>query len=254
MRFDTFISKRLQIPRNKALELILNESILLNDRIFKPAFDVEKYAQSLEKREVSESELLGLKSLKLRLKSEIYASRGALKLKAFLDEIKASLQINGAKCLDIGAAAGGFTQILLENGAKSVLALDVGKAQLNELLRKNERVRSVENTHLKDFKSDEKFEIITCDVSFISLKSLLARIDELADDKILLLFKPQFEVGVLAKRDKKGVLRDEKAVKAAKIDFERACAALKWRLLGTLPSKVLGKDGNVEYFYLYAKH
>ena len=249
MRFDKFVSKKLGISRNKALELIENQSVLLNEKSYKSAFEVQNLLENAQN--VSDDELLQNATLQLTLLDEIYPSRAALKLKGFLADF--AIDIRGKKCLDIGAAAGGFTQVLLENGAQSVIALDIGSNQLDANLRQNERVQSMENTDIKAFKSDEKFDVITCDISFVSLKSVLFSIDKFAQSLILLLFKPQFEVGIYAKRDKKGVVKDEKAVMKAKAEFEKECASLGWLLLGTSESKLKGKEGNVEFFYLYQK-
>ena len=251
MRFDKFVSAKLGISRNKALEFIENESVLLNDKAYKPAFEVQNLAQIASDTALSDDELLQNATLQLTLSSEIYASRAALKLKGFLAEFP--LDLTGKKCLDIGAAAGGFTQVLLENGAQSVLALDIGTRQLDEHLKNDKRVQSIENTDIKAFKSDEKFDVITCDISFVSLKNVLFCIDKFAQNLILLLFKPQFEVGINAKRDKKGVVKDEKAILKARAEFEKECASLGWLLLETSESKLKGKEGNVEFFYLYQK-
>ncbi len=249
MRFDSFVAKRLGISRNKALELIANESVLLNDKAYKAAFEVQNLAKI--NNELSDDELLQNTTLQLTLSSEIYASRAALKLKGFLAEF--ALDLTNKTCLDIGAAAGGFTQVLLENGVSKVVALDIGTKQFAENLKKDKRVQSIENMDIKDYESDEKFELITCDLSFISLKNVLFCIDKLACNLILLLFKPQFEVGIYAKRDKKGVVKDEKAVLKARSEFEKGCASLGWLLLDTRESKLKGKEGNVEFFYLYQK-
>ena len=249
MRFDKFVSAKFGISRNKALELIENQSVLLNEKSYKSAFEVQNLLENAQN--VSDDELLQNATLQLTLLDEIYPSRAALKLKGFLADF--AIDIRGKKCLDIGAAAGGFTQVLLENGAQSVIALDIGSNQLDANLRQNKRVQSMENTDIKAFKSDEKFELITCDISFVSLKSVLFSIDKFAQSLILLLFKPQFEVGIYAKRDKKGVVKDEKAVMKAKAEFEKECASLGWLLLGTSESKLKGKEGNVEFFYLYQK-
>lgn len=249
MRFDKFVALRLGISRNKALEFIENKSILLNDKCYKSAFEVRNLLKDAQN--LSDDELLRLNFLKLTLLSDIYASRAALKLKGFLAEFP--LDLSGAKCLDIGAAAGGFTQVLLEKGAKSVVALDIGTNQLDERLKNDKRVQSVEKTDIKSYKSAEKFEFISCDISFISLKNVLCCIDELAKSLILLLFKPQFEVGISAKRDKCGVVKDEKAIFKAQKEFEKECASLGWLLKGFAPSTIKGKEGNVEFFYLYQK-
>lgn len=249
MRFDKFVSAKFGISRNKAIELIDNESVLLNDKPYKSAFEVKNLLKNAPN--LSDEELLNLETLKLTLLDEIYASRAALKLKGFLAEF--ALDVKGKKCLDIGAAAGGFTQILLEKGALSVTALDIGSNQLDSSLKNNPKVQSIENTDIKAYQSNEKFELITCDISFISLKNVLFHIDKFAQNLILLLFKPQFEVGILAKRDKNGVVKDEKAIIKAKAEFEKECATLGWLLQGVRESKLKGKEGNVEFFYLYQK-
>lgn len=243
MRYDLFVAEKLGISRNKAAELIENKGVCLNENFYKASFDIE----NLCKNETS----LNTKVLNLRLIDEIFVSRGALKLKGFLQD--KNIKIKGAKCLDIGAAAGGFTQILLEKGALKVLALDVGRNQLDIKLKNDARVENIEQRDIKNFKSAEKFDIITCDLSFISLKKMLCHIDKFAKCWIILLFKPQFEVGLHAKRDKNGVVKDEKAINIAKIDFEKECEALKWRKIANEASKIAGKEGNVEYFYLYKK-
>ncbi|TQR33872.1 TlyA family rRNA (cytidine-2'-O)-methyltransferase [Campylobacter sp. MIT 99-7217] len=251
MRYDLFVSKKLKISKNQALELIKNEALSLNLRHFKPSFNIKNYAKSLFAKDFSQEELLSLKELNLKLKTKLYVSRAALKLKAFLEEIK--IEVKNKACLDIGSSTGGFVQVLLEKEVKSVLALDVGKNQLHSSLRQDPRIRVAENTDLRAFESKEKFELITCDVSFISLLNLIFYIDELASKDIILLFKPQFEVGKEAKRDKKGVLKDEKAILKARAKFEEECAKTGWVLEHCEISAIKGKEGNAEYFYHYAK-
>lgn len=248
MRYDIFIAKRLNLSRNKALELIENEDILLNSKLFKASFDVTNL---LKNKVLNEEELLNSKELNLELLRTLYVSRAALKLKHFLKN--KNINIGGKNCLDIGSSTGGFVQILLENKALKITALDVGANQLHTTLRDNDKIKLIENMDLREFKSEEKFELITCDVSFISLLNLLFYIDKLALKDIILLFKPEFEVGKEAKRDKKGVLKEEKDVQKAMKNFEKACANLGWILKHNEESKIKGKEGNVEYFYHYAK-
>ncbi len=180
-----------------------------------------------------------------------YVSRAALKLDAFLEEL--SLSIEGSNALDIGSSTGGFTQVLLERNVLHVSCVDVGSEQLHPSLRSDARVSVYENQDIRTFCSDEKFDLITSDVAFISLMHILDAIDRLAEDKIILLFKPQFEVGREAKRDKNGVVTDEKAIQKAMIHFEDACMIKGWKLILKSPSKITGKEGNLEYCYYYQK-
>ncbi|MCF6201735.1 MAG: TlyA family RNA methyltransferase [Hydrogenimonas sp.] len=180
-----------------------------------------------------------------------YVSRAARKLKGFLDTNPVA--ISGKRCLDIGASTGGFTQILLEKGAASVTALDVGKSQLDDSLRGDKRVVSIESTDVREFRTKEPFEVVTCDVSFISLRKILKDIDALASGVVILLFKPQFEVGREAARDSRGVLKWEEEIKEAMKLFEDECAKLGWRLMVKEASTLQGKEGNREWFYCYIK-
>ena len=160
------------------------------------------------------------------------------------------LNLAGADVLDVGSSTGGFVQILLQRGAKSVTALDVGSSQLSEILRRDPRVIVRENTDIREFESEKKFDLITCDVSFISLNLILKSLASLAKSALIVLFKPQFEVGAEAKRNKKGVLKDEKAPRAARAKFERLCAELGLAALHASACKITGKEGNQEFFYL----
>ncbi|WP_086232125.1 23S rRNA (cytidine-2'-O)-methyltransferase TlyA [Campylobacter devanensis] len=233
MRADLAVSKALNISRNQAAGLIENGVVLTDSKIIKKA------SQEIDKDQIIE------------IKSQIYVSRAALKLAGFLDEIKLNLKDKIA--LDIGSSTGGFVQILLENGIKQVTALDVGTMQLSANLRDDSRVIVQENRDIRDFVSEFKFDLITADVSFISLLNIIMHIDRLALDDIILLFKPQFEVGINAKRTKNGVVKDEKAINKAMINFETQCNALGWKLIKKSESKIKGKEGNIELFYYFKK-
>lgn len=233
MRADLAVSKALNISRNQAAGLIENGVVLADLKIIKKA------SQEIEPSDMIE------------IKTQIYVSRAALKLAGFLDEIR--LDLSGKTALDIGSSTGGFVQILLENGIKEVVALDVGNMQLSPNLRDDSRVIVQENTDIREFESGDKFDIITADVSFISLLNIIMHIDRLALDDIILLFKPQFEVGINAKRTKNGVVKDEKAINKAMINFETQCNALGWKLIKKSESKIKGKEGNIELFYYFKK-
>ena len=177
-------------------------------------------------------------------------SEGSAKLAQTKPSQKDILNLAGADVLDVGSSTGGFVQILLQRGAKSVTALDVGSSQLSEILRRDHRVIVRENTDIRKFASEKKFDLVSCDVSFISLNLILKSLASLAKSALIVLFKPQFEVGAEAKRNKKGVLKDEKAVCAARAKFEQLCAELGLATLHAGACKITGKEGNREFFYL----
>lgn len=177
-------------------------------------------------------------------------NEGSAKLAQTKPSQKDILNLAGADVLDVGSSTGGFVQILLQRGAKSVTALDVGSSQLSEILRRDPRVIVRENTDIREFASEKKFDLITCDVSFISLNLILKSLASLAKSALIVLFKPQFEVGTEAKRNKKGVLKDEKEAHGARAKFERLCAELELAVLHAGACKITGKEGNQEFFYL----
>ena len=184
-------------------------------------------------------------------KEKFYVSRASKKLELFLEEY--SMDLKDKRALDIGSSTGGFVQILLENGVKCVSAVDVGSEQLHYSLRENKKVDVFENTDIRKFESTEVFEIVTCDVSFISIVQIMDDIDRLAKFDMILLFKPQFEVGRNVKRDSRGVVVDQEAILKAKDRFEKKAEEFSWSLLYETTSKLSGKSGNIEYIYHFRK-
>jgi 23S rRNA (cytidine1920-2'-O)/16S rRNA (cytidine1409-2'-O)-methyltransferase len=236
LRLDKYLfEKKLANSRNKASEMIKNREVMVDGKVVtKTSFDIT------EKMDVKVEE------------NRHYVSRAGYKLKGFLQELN-SLHVEDLECLDIGSSTGGFVEVLLEFGAKSVTCVDVGKDQLHKSLRDNEKIKLFENTDIRQFKSDDKFDLVTCDVSFIGVEQILEDIDRLAKDRIIILFKPQFEVGVGVKRNKKGVVKDNLAIKRVKEIFEANCFKRGWKLLEKKDSILKGKEGNEETFYYFSK-
>ncbi len=181
-------------------------------------------------------------------KDHPWASRGGLKLAAALDVF--SVDPAGKRCLDVGASTGGFTDVLLQRGAAQVVALDVGRGQLDWRLRQDPRVEVVEGVNARYLAPGDlpgPFAVITIDVSFISLKLVLpAVIPFLAGGgDIVALIKPQFEVGK-GKVGKGGVVRDAAMREDAIRDVIAAAGELGLACLARVQSPIPGPAGNVE--------
>jgi 23S rRNA (cytidine1920-2'-O)/16S rRNA (cytidine1409-2'-O)-methyltransferase len=235
MRLDNYLVENGFVEsRTKAQNIIKNALVNVDGKVIKKS--------SYKVVEGDKVEVIKHKSL---------VSRSAHKLDEFLDEL--DLDITGFVALDIGSSTGGFTQVLLERGVSEVSAVDVGKGQLHKTLKEDERVHSYESCDIRKFESDKKFDLLTSDISFISLHNVLDDVQRLASGFIILLFKPQFEVGREAKRDKNGVVLDKKMIQRAMIKFEDACRLKGWKLVLKSASKLTGKEGNLEYCYCYEK-
>jgi 23S rRNA (cytidine1920-2'-O)/16S rRNA (cytidine1409-2'-O)-methyltransferase len=183
-----------------------------------------------------------------------YVSRGGVKLAAALDHFKFDPQ--GRICLDVGASTGGFTQVLLERGAKRVYAVDVGHGQLHESLRGRPEIVSLEQTDIRTLSAaqlNEPPDLVTVDVSFISLKLALPPALALAKPpaQLIALIKPQFEAG--RAQAKKGIVRDPAVHAAVCDDISAFVASLGWRVLGIISSPITGGDGNAEFLLGAAK-
>ena len=182
--------------------------------------------------------------------AQAYVSRAALKLIAALDHF--GLSPEGLTCLDVGASTGGFTQVLLERGATHVIAIDVGHGQLDQRLRDDPRVTSIEGLNARDLTQRDlptPAQAIVSDVSFISLKLALPPALELAATGAWLaaLVKPQFEAGREA-IGKGGILKDASLGPKIAAGLEAWLNSLGgWRSLGVIPSPIAGGDGNQEY-------
>lgn len=178
-----------------------------------------------------------------------YVSRGGLKLEAALDAF--SVDVAGKVLMDVGASTGGFTDCLLQRGAKKVIAVDVGYGQLHWRLRQDPRVLMLEKTNIRHLKpSDLKEQIhgAVIDVSFISLKLVVPPVSEhlLKKAFIIALIKPQFEVGK-GQVGKGGVVRDPSLHQEVIGNLSRLFKDGSWTVVGHLPSPILGPKGNQEF-------
>jgi 23S rRNA (cytidine1920-2'-O)/16S rRNA (cytidine1409-2'-O)-methyltransferase len=184
-----------------------------------------------------------------------YVGRGALKLAAALDAF--ALDVRDFVCLDVGASTGGFTDCLLQRGARRVVAVDVGHNQLDWRLRTDPRVESREGVNARGLSPADfadSFDLVVMDVSFISATKVLPAIAPLARDggRLVILIKPQFEVG-RGEVGKGGVVRDP--LQHARVVEEVNAAARSLGLLvrGVIESPILGAEGNREFLALYER-
>lgn len=176
-----------------------------------------------------------------------YVGRGALKLAAAIQ--KFGLDVTGKICVDIGAATGGFTEVLLERGAKKVYAIDTARGKLAPKIREDPRVVVMENTDIRDLKElPEAVDCAVIDISLISLRGILPSVRRfLAEECIVVaLFKPQYET-----RDPKllrhGVVKDDATRKTLLKEFAEWTKANGWRILQLMESPIRGTEGNKEY-------
>ncbi len=239
VRLDKLLVERKISPtRERAKALIMSGSVVILDNIVDKAGTL-----------VSPDAEITIKG-----HDNPYVSRGGLKLKGALSGF--GIDVRDFVALDIGASTGGFTDCLLQEGARKVYAVDVGYGQLAWKLRQDERVVVFERTNIRHF-SDEDIEdeidIVTIDVSFISLKLVIPVALRLSgkDAVILALIKPQFEVGK-GEVGKGGVVKDPEMHKKVVNEIMEFSRGLNLKVAGTCESSLKGPAGNTEFF-LYAK-
>ena len=210
MRLDDKVKEIFNISKTKAQKYIREGIVKIDDKIItKPGY-ILKDEEKNNKKEYN-IEIIEEKN------RYIYVSQGALKLKKAVEEFKLEEVLKDNICIDIGSSTGGFTEILLENGVKKVYSIDVGKSQLDEKLKRNNKVISIENTDFRNIQIDKenKFQndninTIVGDLSFISIKKIIDKIGEISPENMILLIKPQFEVGEDIARKYNGVIDDKK--------------------------------------------
>ena len=179
-----------------------------------------------------------------------FVSRGGLKLDHALDQF--DVDVRGRTALDIGASTGGFTDCLLKRGAERVYAVDVGYGQLDWRLRSDPRVVVMERVNARHLISlDEQVDIATIDVSFISVEKILPNMNSLVKEGgcIVVLFKPQFEVGK-GQVGKGGIVKDPLLHARSLGCFIGWAVERDFRIRGLIPSPILGAEGNKEFLLL----
>ena len=241
MRLDHYLVLHHSLTRNKAQQLIKSDLISIDAKICNKSSQIiwEGHIVTItEDRRVN------------------WVSRSAEKLAGFLEAYSmqnSELNISWSNCLDVGSSTGGFSQVLLGYGASHIDAVDVGTRQLHTLLRNDPKVTSYEETDIRDFAKtkNQPYDIIVCDASFISLTQILDSMIILADSetKMILLYKPQFEVGREQLR-KTGIPKDTKIVEMKMREFEDLLKLKHMSILKKEKSSLIGEAGNQEWIYM----
>lgn len=242
-RVDKLLVERgLATSRTKAQAMVMAGVVVVNEqRINKPS---EMVAPDAEIRVKGSDD-----------PSSRYVGRGGLKLEAALREFE--INVEGLTCLDVGASTGGFTDCLLQHGARKVFAIDVGRNQIDWRLRTDARVEVREGVNARYLKPDDfptRFDLIVIDVSFISATKILPAIDPLLTDtgRLITLIKPQFEVG-RGEVGKGGIVRDTQKHARVIGEVNGAARNLGLQVRSVIESPIHGADGNVEFLALYEK-
>ena len=195
-----------------------------------------------------------IKSIRIKEKDIPYVSRGGLKLEKAIKEF--NLDFENKIVMDVGASTGGFTDCALKNGAKFVYAVDVGTNQLDWKLRTNNKIKSIENKHINNLEKEDiedEIDIIVMDISFISIKRVLHKIEEFLkkDGFTVFLIKPQFE----AEREdiEKGIVKDTDVHKKIIDDIVEEAKKYNLYLQNLTESPIKGTKGNTEYLAVFSK-
>lgn len=236
MRLDQYISNKLALSRNRAQFLIDEKLVKVNSKI------ISKASHQVEENDIVE--VIDDKKIE-------YVARSAIKIEKFLDLLEDG--IIWFDCLDIWASTWWFTQILLSKWVNSVQTIDVGTSQLHEKIKSDSRVKCTENTDIRNYKTADNYDLIVADLSFISLHKILDKLKELSSKNtaIILLFKPQFEVGRINLK-KTWVPKDDKIVIASLDKFKLACKNIGFRITKIAESELKWEAWNKEFF-IYMK-
>jgi 23S rRNA (cytidine1920-2'-O)/16S rRNA (cytidine1409-2'-O)-methyltransferase len=236
------VEKGLAESRTKAQAMVMAGVVLVNEQRVEKASDLFA-AESVIRVKRAEDP------------TSRYVGRGGLKLESALREFQ--IDAHGLTCLDVGASTGGFTDCLLQHGARKVFAIDVGHNQIDWRLRQDQRVEVREGVNARylqpgDFPS--KFDLVVIDVSFISAIKVLPAIVQLlsASGRLITLIKPQFEVGK-GEVGSGGIVRDPQKRARVVEEVNQAAAALGLTVSKVIESPIQGAEGNVEFLALYRR-
>jgi 23S rRNA (cytidine1920-2'-O)/16S rRNA (cytidine1409-2'-O)-methyltransferase len=235
-------------PRKRA-DLLLVERGLFESRARAQAAIEAGLVTANDKPVAKPSETIPADAVLQAQPAHPFVSRGGVKLTGALEQYP--IEIENHVCLDVGASTGGFTEVLLANGASMVFAIDVGRAQLHPSLQDHPRIVSMEETDIRAFEGKRlpmRPDIVVIDVSFISLKAVLPVALSLAAAPmhLLALIKPQFEAA--RKHSKRGIIRNamvhqEICDEMAAFVSSQGCTDIR-----VFPSSITGGDGNIEFF------
>jgi 23S rRNA (cytidine1920-2'-O)/16S rRNA (cytidine1409-2'-O)-methyltransferase len=236
-------------PVRKRADILLVERGLFESRARAQAAIEAGLVMANGKAVAKPSETIALDAKLQAQPAHPFVSRGGVKLAGALEQYP--IDIEGHVCLDVGASTGGFTEVLLANGANLVFSIDVGREQLHPSLRGHSKVVSMEETDIRDFEGKRlpmRPDVVVIDVSFISLKAVLPVALSLAASPmhLLALIKPQFEAA--RKHSKRGIIRNAMVHQEICEDIMGFAASLGCRDIKVFPSSIAGGDGNIEFF------
>jgi 23S rRNA (cytidine1920-2'-O)/16S rRNA (cytidine1409-2'-O)-methyltransferase len=236
-------------PPRKRADILLVERGLFESRARAQAAIAAGLVTANDKQVTKPSETIPADAVLQAEPAHPYVSRGGVKLAGALERYP--IDIEGHVCLDVGASTGGFTEVLLANGASIVFSIDVGRAQLHPSLHDHPRIVSMEATDIRKLDGKRlpaRPDIVVIDVSFISLKAVLPVALSLAAAPmhLLALIKPQFEAGPA--HSKHGIIRDEAMHAEVCADIAAFAGSLGCEDIEIFPSPIHGGDGNAEFF------
>jgi 23S rRNA (cytidine1920-2'-O)/16S rRNA (cytidine1409-2'-O)-methyltransferase len=233
----------------KRIDLLLVERGLFESRARAQAAIEAGLVSANDKPVLKASETIAADAVLRAQPAHPFVSRGGVKLMGALEQYP--VDIEDHVCLDVGASTGGFTEVLLANGASVVFAIDVGRGQLHPSLHDHPRIVSMEETDIRSLEGKRlpaRPDIVVIDVSFISLKAVLPVALSLAAAPmhLLALIKPQFEAA--RKHSKRGIIRDADVHREVCDDIAAFAASLGCTGIRVFPSPITGGDGNIEFF------